>query len=152
MQLVLHTRALILTVSLILLQQEHNASAILNDIFEIIDLQNLDLANFEYFRNLPSQNPKTAGQANPLQEHFLKKKAMFDYVEHLFFGLSPLTQPSEIEFNPHFGRAWRPYFEGRHGKRGAKLVEMLGRGYSLEQLRRQGAIPRDFGTRNYPTR
>ncbi|XP_004526559.1 uncharacterized protein LOC101456450 [Ceratitis capitata] len=136
----------------LLLLQQQSAHALLHDILDILDLQNLDLANYEYFRNLPSQNPKTAPQANLFLEHFQKKKAVLDYIEHLFLGTSPFTQKSEIPFNPHFGRAWRPYFERRYGKRGANLVDMLGRGYSLQQLRQQGAIPQDFGTIYYPTR
>ncbi|XP_036223262.1 uncharacterized protein [Bactrocera oleae] len=135
-----------------LLFMQQQSEALLHDILDIVDLQNLDLTNYDYFRNLPSQNPKTAGQANLFLEHFQKKKAVLDYIEHLFLGTSPFTQKSEIPFNPHFGRAWRPYFQRRYGKRGVNLVDMLGRGYTLQQLRQQGAIPNDFGTPYYPTR
>ncbi|XP_053967373.1 uncharacterized protein LOC128868853 [Anastrepha ludens] len=151
MQKIVHIGFVILATCFLLLQQQ-SAQALLHDIIDVIDLQNLDLANYEYFRNLPSQNPKLAPQANLFFEHFQKKKAVLDYVEHLFFGTSPFTQKSEIPFNPHFGSAWRPYFERRYGKRGANLVDMLGKGYSLQQLRQQGAIPKDFGTIYYPTR
>ncbi|XP_018796888.1 PREDICTED: uncharacterized protein LOC108973842 [Bactrocera latifrons] len=139
-------------VACLLLLQQQSSQALLHDILDIVDLQNVDLRNYEYFRNLPSQNPKTAGQANLLLEHFQKKKAVLDYIEHLFLGTSPFTRKSEIPFNPHFGRAWRPYFESRYGKHGVNLVDMLGRGYTLQQLRQQGAIPNDFGTPYYPTR
>ncbi|XP_036330496.1 uncharacterized protein LOC118742485 isoform X1 [Rhagoletis pomonella] len=150
MQSVIRVSVFILAVCWIV--QEQGTQALIHDIIDIIDLQSLNLANYEYFRNLPSQNPKTAAKANLFREHFQKKKAVLDYIEHLFLGTSPFSQESEIPFNPHLGRAWRPYFERKYGKHGANLVDMLGRGYSLQQLRQQGAIPKDFGTPYYPTR
>ncbi|XP_064548915.1 uncharacterized protein LOC135435681 [Drosophila montana] len=102
------------------------------------DFSNVDLVNFEYFKNLD--------QANPLLAHFQKKKAVLDYMERLFLGNSPFQQPSEIPFDPHFGRAWRPAYERKFGRRGERLIAALGSGYSLRQLRHFGAIPREYGT------
>ncbi|XP_037950593.1 uncharacterized protein LOC119681461 [Teleopsis dalmanni] len=129
----------------------HHANALLHDIFEVVDLSNLDLANYEFFKNLPSQNPKTAAQANLFIEHFQKKKAVLDYLDNLFFGNSPFARETEIVFNPHFGRAWRPYFERKYGKRGERLIAVLGRGHTLQQLRTYGAIPKEFGRIYYPS-
>ncbi|KRF78542.1 uncharacterized protein [Drosophila virilis] len=104
------------------------------------DFSNVDLVNFEYFKNLDSP------EAHPLLVHFQKKKAVLDYIERLFLGNSPFQQPSEIPFDPHFGRAWRPTYERKFGRRGERLIAALGSGYSLRQLRHFGAIPREYGT------
>ncbi|XP_017027016.2 uncharacterized protein [Drosophila kikkawai] len=115
------------------------------------DFSNVDLVNFQYFKNLPSQDPRTAATANPFLEHFQKKKAVLDYLDRLFFGNSPFQQPSEIPFDPHFGRAWRPVYERKFGHRGERLIAALGSGYSIRQLRHFGAIPQEFGTAHYPS-
>lgn len=125
--------------------------ALLHDAHEVIDLSNVDLINYQYFKNLPSQDPRRAAQANLFLEHFQKKKAVLDYVENLFLGNSPFTQESEIPFDPHFGRAWRPHYVRKYGWRGERLIDALGRGYSMQQLRQFGAIPREFGTNYYPS-
>ncbi|KAL7736112.1 hypothetical protein ACLKA6_003846 [Drosophila palustris] len=96
--------------------------------FHEFDFSNVDLVNFEYFKNLASQDPRTAAQANPILEHFQKKKAVLDYIERLFLGNSPFQQPSEIPFDPHFGRAWRPTYERKFGRRGERLIAALGSG------------------------
>ncbi|XP_061396296.1 uncharacterized protein LOC133331924 [Musca vetustissima] len=124
--------------------------ALLHDIHEVIDFDSANLRDFQYFKNLPSQDPKRAGQANLFLEHFQKKKAILDYVEHLFLGNSPFTKESEIPFDPHFGRAWRPYYVRKYGWRGERLIDSLGRGYSLNELRKYGAIPKEYGTKYYP--
>ncbi|XP_030375277.1 uncharacterized protein LOC115624643 [Scaptodrosophila lebanonensis] len=117
----------------------------------MFDYSNVDFKNFQYFKNLASQNPRTAAQANPLLEHFQKKKAVLDYLDRLFFGNSPFTQPSEIPFDPHFGKAWRPHYQRKFGYRGERLIAALGSGYSVKQLRTFGAIPYEFGTGYYPS-
>lgn len=124
--------------------------ALLHDIHDVIDFDAVNLREFKFFKNLPSQDPKRAAQANLFLEHFQKKKAVLDYIEHLFLGNSPFTQESEIPFDPHFGRAWRPYFVRKYGWRGERLIDSLGRGYSMKQLRQYGAIPKDYGTKYYP--
>lgn len=104
----------------------------------------MDLANHKYFKNLPSQDEKKAAKVNLLLEHFQKKKAVLDYIENLLFGSSIFHQKSTIAFNPSFGKAWRPHFEHHYGKRGERLIELLGQGASLEKLRYHGAIPAEF--------
>lgn len=123
--------------------------AILNDVHDAIGWSNLDLINFQYFKNLPSQDPKKAAAANLFFEHFQRKKAVLDYFENLFFGNSPFTKESEIPFDPHFGHAWRPYYVRKFGWRGDRLIDALGKGYSIKQLRHFGAIPKDYGTNYY---
>ncbi|XP_034102869.1 uncharacterized protein LOC132791849 [Drosophila nasuta] len=118
-------------------------------LYEGFDFSNVDLVNFEYFKNLASQDPRTGAQANPILVHFQKKKAVLDYIERLFLGNSPFQQPSEIPFDPHFGRAWRPTYERKFGRRGERLIAALGSGYSLKQLRHFGAIPYEYGTSYY---
>ncbi|KAH8280380.1 hypothetical protein KR018_005230 [Drosophila ironensis] len=125
--------------------------ATLHDLPAVFDFSNLDLVNFQYFKNLPSQDPRTAATANPFLEHFQKKKAVLDYLDRLFFGNSPFQQPSEIPFDPHFGRSWRPNFQRKFGYRGERLIAALGSGYSVRQLRHFGAIPQEFGTPHYPS-
>ncbi|XP_073813089.1 uncharacterized protein [Musca autumnalis] len=122
--------------------------ALLHDLHEVIDFDSVNLRDFQYFKNLPSQDPKR--EANLFLEHFQKKKAILDYVEHLFLGNSPFTKESEIPFDPHFGRAWRPYYVRKFGWRGERLIDSLGRGYSLKELRQYGAIPKEYGTKYYP--
>ncbi|TDG48994.1 hypothetical protein AWZ03_004678 [Drosophila navojoa] len=112
-------------------------------LLEGFDFSNVDLVNFQYFKNLDSQDPRYGAQANPIIVHFQKKKAVLDYIERLFFGNSPFQQPSEIPFDPHFGRNWRPVYERKFGRRGENLIAALGAGYSLSQLRHFGAIPRN---------
>uniref|UniRef100_A0A1I8NU33 Uncharacterized protein n=1 Tax=Stomoxys calcitrans TaxID=35570 RepID=A0A1I8NU33_STOCA len=124
--------------------------ALLHDIHEVVDFDTANLREFQYFKNLPSQDPKRAAQANLFLEHFQKKKAVLDYIEHLFLGNSPFTKESEIPFDPHFGRAWRPYFVKKYGWRGERLIDALGRGYSVKYLRKYGAIPKEYGTKYYP--
>ncbi|ALC41569.1 CG15650, partial [Drosophila busckii] len=116
---------------------------------EGFDFSNVDLVNFQYFKNLDSQDPRTGAQANPIIVHFQKKKAVLDYLERLFLGNSPFQQPTEIPFDPHFGRAWRPIYEKKFGRRGERLIAALGSGYSIKQLRHFGAIPYEYGTRFY---
>ncbi|EDW02467.1 GH19873 [Drosophila grimshawi] len=118
---------------------------------EGFDFSNVDLVNFEYFKNLDSQHPQRGAQANPIIVHFQKKKAVLDYFERLFLGNSPFQQPSEIPFDPHFGRNWRPNYEHKFGRRGERLIAALGSGYSIRQLRHFGAIPQEYGTRHYPS-
>lgn len=125
--------------------------ATLHDLPGVFGFSNVDLVNFQYFKNLASQDPRTAATANPLLVHFQKKKAVLDYLDRLFFGNSPFQQPSEIPFDPHFGRSWRPVYERRFGYRGERLIAALGSGYSVPQLRHFGAIPREYGTPNYPS-
>ncbi|EDW85951.1 uncharacterized protein Dwil_GK22871 [Drosophila willistoni] len=127
--------------------------ATFHDFHEVFDFSNLDLVNFEYFKNLDSQDPRTGAQANPIIVHFQKKKAVLDYIERLFLGNSPFQQPSEIPFDPHFGRAWQPTYERKFGHRGERLIAALGSGYSIKELRYFGAIPREYGTGNplYPS-
>ncbi|XP_022224760.2 uncharacterized protein LOC111075635 isoform X2 [Drosophila obscura] len=125
--------------------------ATLHDFHEVFDFSNVDLANFQYFKNLASQDPRTAATASPLLVHFQKKKAVLDYVDRLFFGNSPFQQASEIPFDPHFGRSWRPNYERKFGFRGERLIAALGSGYSVRQLRHFGAIPQEFGTPHYPS-
>ncbi|KAH8410976.1 hypothetical protein KR222_004515 [Zaprionus bogoriensis] len=130
----------------------HAVRATFHEAFDFnFDFSNVDLVNYQYFKNLASQDPRTAAQANPLLEHFQKKKAVLDYIERLFLGNSPFEQPSEIPFDPHFGRAWRPTYERKFGPRGERLIAALGSGYTLRQLRQFGAIPYEYGTRNYPS-
>lgn len=116
-----------------------------------MDIWSEDLKDFQYFKNLPSANPATAKNTNYLLEHFQKKKAVLNYFENLFFGNSILQGVHKIPFNPQFGRAWQPYFEQKYGWRGEKLIDALGKGYSLQQLRQYGAIPKEFGQPNYPS-
>ncbi|EDW35824.1 GL17465 [Drosophila persimilis] len=125
--------------------------ATLHDLHEAFDFSNVDLVNFQYFKNLASQDPRTAATASPLLVHFQKKKAVLDYLDRLFFGNSPFQQASEIPFDPHFGRAWRPHYERKFGFRGERLIAALGSGYSVRQLRHFGAIPQEFGTPHYPS-
>ncbi|TMW44080.1 hypothetical protein DOY81_010838 [Sarcophaga bullata] len=124
---------------------------IVNHVHDGIGWTNVDLVNFQYFKNLPSQDPKRAAHANLFLEHFQKKKAVLDYFENLFFGNSPFTKESEIPFDPHFGRAWRPYYVRKFGWRGERLIDALGKGYSIKDLKHFGAIPRDYGARYYPS-
>uniref|UniRef100_A0A1A9ZNQ7 Uncharacterized protein n=1 Tax=Glossina pallidipes TaxID=7398 RepID=A0A1A9ZNQ7_GLOPL len=104
------------------------SSPTLHDLHDVINFANVDFKNFKYFKNLPSQNPKTASPANQFLEHFQKKKAILDYFENLFFGNSPFTPESEIPFDPHFGRKWRPHYAKCFGWRGYRLIDALGRG------------------------
>jgi len=58
--------------------------ATLHDLPGVFDFSNVDLVNFQYFKNLASQDPRTAANANPFLEHFQKKKAVLDYLDRLF--------------------------------------------------------------------
>ncbi|XP_034655000.1 uncharacterized protein LOC117892698 [Drosophila subobscura] len=142
---------LIAALAVVMCLQLPDARATLHDFHEVFDFSNVDLANFQYFKNLASQDPRTAATASPLLEHFQKKKAVLDYLDRLFFGNSPFQQASEIPFDPHFGRAWRPHYERKFGFRGERLIAALGSGYSVRQLRHFGAIPQEFGTPHYPS-
>jgi len=45
--------------------------ATLHDLPGVFDFSNVDLVNFQYFKNLASQDPRTAANANPFLEHFV---------------------------------------------------------------------------------
>ncbi|XP_055919391.1 uncharacterized protein LOC129951322 [Eupeodes corollae] len=113
---------------------------------DIFDFSNLDWSKFRFFRNLPSQNPATAPYANPVLEHFQKKKAVLDYLDRLLLGNSLLGPPTPIEFHPNYGKAWRPYFEHHYGRRAERLIELLGSGASVDKLKYHGVLPQDFGS------
>lgn len=121
--------------------------ATLNNIDDTIGWSNLDLIHFQYFKNLPSPG----AQPNLFLGHFQRKKAVLDYFENLLFGNSPFMRESEILFDPNFGQAWRPHYVRKFGWKGERLIEALGKGYSVKQLRHFGAIPRNYGTAYYPS-
>lgn len=116
------------------------------DLLEIMDLSNVDLLNFQYFK-YPS-NPKQyyygakAMVLDPVSDHFARKRAVVKYLRNILFGNPSHNIPTKIVFDPDFGEKWAPYFEQHFGKKGERLIELLGKGYSPEKLRYHGAIPK----------
>ncbi|KAL5286050.1 hypothetical protein ACFFRR_007623 [Megaselia abdita] len=112
------------------------------DLPDIMDLSNVDLANFQYFK-YPSKMYLYGAKAmvvDPITDHFARKKAVVTYFRNILFGNPDHNIPTKIVFDPDFGKKWAPYFEGHFGKRGERLIELLGKGYSPEKLRYYGAI------------
>lgn len=109
------------------------------DLPDIMDLSNVDLQNFQYFKY-----PKMylygakAMVVDPVTDHFAKKKAVLVYFRNILFGNPAHNEPTKIVFDPDFGKKWAPYFEKHFGKKGERLVELLGKGYSPEKLRHYG--------------
>lgn len=113
------------------------------DLPEIIDLSNVDLANFQYFKYPPKMYlyGAKAMVLDPINDHFAKKKAVLTYFRNILFGNPAHNIPTKIVFDPDFGKKWAPHFERHFGKKGERLIELLGKGYSPEKLRYHGALP-----------
>lgn len=79
---------------------------------------------------------------DPISDHFARKKAVLTYFRNILFGNPAHNIPTKIVFDPNFGEKWAPHFERHFGKKGERLIELLGKGYSPEKLRYYGAIPK----------
>lgn len=118
-----------------------------------LDLSNLDLVNFKYFKypqtdqRTPSSSyrngnlhfPETRTDASPTA----KVMAMFKYFSGVLFGNLAGDEKISIKFDPQFGAKWRPYFERQFGNRGKNLIEILGKGYGKNDLLQYGAVSKE---------
>lgn len=114
------------------------------DLPEIMDLSNVDLLKFQYFK-FPKMHLHRgkAAVADTITDHIAKKKAVLTYFRNVLFGNPTHNIPTRIVFDPDLGIKLAPYFEKHFGKKGERLIELLGKGYSPEKLRYQGVIPKD---------
>lgn len=111
-----------------------------------IDLSNLDLRNFRYFKYpIPAQSiaprpmmgsyrnnhqpslyqiAKPPPEAGPL----VKARAVLDYVSSVLFGNLPGEPDIPVYFHPEAAYRSRAKFQRLYGYRGDRLVAGLGRG------------------------
>lgn len=130
------------------------AVSLLPAIQSTIDLSNLDLSTFEFFK-YPSPPSKSlygwdsrAGYkkptVSPLVDGIQKSKAVLTYIRHLLFGPPAINKVVPMVFDPEFGRKWSPEYERVYGKHGANLIALLGNGYSREKLIYHGALDKNI--------
>lgn len=96
---------------------------------------------FKYFKY-----PASRGHQNHLTQDasvIVKAKAMITYAADVLFGNSPGSPEIPVPFDPQFGQRWRHQYERQFGRRGVRLVAMLGQGYSKEELSYYGAMSND---------
>lgn len=130
------------------------AVSLLPSIQSTIDLSNLDLSTFEFFK-YPSPPSKSiygwdsrAGYkkptVSPLVDGIQKSKAVLTYIRHLLFGPPAINKVVPMVFDPEFGRKWSPEYQRVYGKHGANLIALLGNGYSREKLIYHGAVDKNI--------
>lgn len=106
-----------------------------------IDLSNVDLFTFKYFKYPASRNHQN--QVTQDVSVIVKAKAMITYAADVLFGNSPASPEIPIDFDPGFGERWRQRYERQFGRRGVNLVALLGQGFSKEELSYYGAMSND---------
>lgn len=125
-----------------------------------IDLSNVDLVKFKYFKyshkppplinyqnsQYNNNQPILAATATHIPSSSFgtvhKFKAMIQYFSSVLFGNLQRNEVSII-FDPEFGKKWRPHFEKQFGSHGERLVELLGQGYRKNDLINYGALSKD---------
>lgn len=126
------------------------STAILN-----IDTTNLD-PNFNYFRFKTTKPPpviylrehdvylrKIPQKDTKFVASFKKAKAAYDYFKQVLLEDPLANQRMNIRFDPNFGARNSKSFQRHYGKFGERLIELLGKGKSHEELKYYGAIPKD---------
>ena len=105
-----------------------------------LDLSNLDLMNFKFFK-YPHQPQYQRHNTANLPENYRnqisslqKVKAMFKYFSGVLFGSLQTTQEIPIVFHPEAAKVWRTQFQKKWGPHGKHLIEMLGKGYQKKDL------------------
>lgn len=121
-----------------------------------LDWSNLDLVNFEYFKEKPTTTKrpyyfkshdghlysirKIPDPPNKFQRTVSKTKAVLSYLKGVAFGNDEERIKYKLEIDPTAAEKLTQKFQEKHGKFGEKLVEFLGSGPSRENLIRAGAI------------
>jgi hypothetical protein len=121
-----------------------------------VELDNLDLTKFQYFKYKPIVTSKplffvTKGgelisvQRKPekptkLQDTVNRVKAVFTYFRNLLFGNPKHKIRSDIDFPPERAEKLSSKYQQKYGKFGKNLIDFLGSGPSLEKLKKAGAI------------
>lgn len=115
-----------------------------------VDLSNVNLLDFKYFKPEPSSGhhslsslskAKLSSHQNiketlvqsiltPITDKFQKVKSVGTYFKNVLLGNPEHKTIRIIKFDPHFGEAWQPYYEHYYGPKGKYLIESLGQGYN----------------------
>ncbi|XP_063708707.1 uncharacterized protein LOC134837270 [Culicoides brevitarsis] len=129
----------------------NESRAILN-----IDTSNVD-PNFKYFRYptttpgpiifLRNQNyylrPKPKQPDNKLVATYKKAKAAYDYFVQVLSGDPLANQRMNFVFDPNAAKKNSEKFQEFYGKYGERLIELIGQGKPLEELKYYGAVPKN---------
>ncbi|KAG5677856.1 hypothetical protein PVAND_007576 [Polypedilum vanderplanki] len=131
------------------------AILVISQVNATLDWTNLDLMNFQYFKEKPTTTVKPIffrshghlysirripDSPNKFQQTVSKTKAVLKYLKGVAFGTEEEKIKISHEFDPTSAEKLSKSFQEKHGKYGEKLVEFLGSGPSRENLIRAGAI------------
>ncbi|CAO1319542.1 unnamed protein product [Diamesa hyperborea] len=119
-----------------------------------LDLSNLDLMNFQFFRYpKTTEKPlifykngyvfelrKIPKRPGPIENSFNHAKAAVSYLKEVALGNPDDKIVSEYKLDPEFGAKWMKNYKSKFGKHGELLVNLLGAGASKQELINKDAI------------
>lgn len=121
-----------------------------------IDTSNVD-PNFNYFRYptttapplifLRNQNyflrPKPKQPDNKLVATYKKAKAAYEYFMQVLSGDPLANERMNFVFNPDMAVRNSKSFQEHYGRFGERLIDILGKGKSMEELKYYGAVSKN---------
>lgn len=132
---------------------------IASHVLATLDLTNLDAVNFQYFRYPTTttkkpvffrdiygelysirKKPEPPTKFSRFEDTKNRAKAIFLYFKNLIFGIKKHRTIISHIIDPEVKKEISEKFQARHGKYGEKLIELLGRGPSHENLIKAGVI------------
>ncbi|CAO1346881.1 unnamed protein product [Diamesa serratosioi] len=119
-----------------------------------LDLSNLDLLNFQFFKYpKTTEKPlifykngyvfelrKIPKRPGPIENSFNHAKAAISYLKEVALGNPDDKIVSEYKLDPEFGAKWTNDYKKKFGKHGELLVNLLGAGASKQELMEKDAI------------